>query len=152
MTDKERRSYIRKAFQEYQGNKKRLVTLKLEAESKIPGTSGVDYSRPSVVSDKSQNNVENAVLSYIDKHGDGLAKIETIEKKVELVKRTIEHFKIESGAKGKRHYQYICARWIRRLGYHAAAIECEIPESTAGFWIEEIYVVAEAIGKEYNLF
>lgn len=136
MTDK--RKYVKQSFQMYLNNKRRLEALN------IPGLGGVDYSR-AAIGHSEANGVETQVVKYLDEKN-------ALEKRVELVKRTIEHFKVECAAKGKGHYKYICARWLRRMSYRRAAIECEIPERTAGFWIEEIYTIAEAIAETYNLF
>ena len=71
MTIKEKREYIKRAFRDYVNNKRRLEMLN------IPGLGGVDYSRPSVVSDHS-NGTEKTVLRYIDKK-------DILEKQVEIV-------------------------------------------------------------------
>lgn len=111
----------------------------------IPGLGGVDYSRPSVVSDHS-NGTEKTVLRYIDKK-------DILEKQVEIVKRTIEHYKIEDkkhGGEGKASYIY--NRWLRRLSFRKAAIQSHIAESTSAYWTEEIFFTAEIIAEEYQLF
>lgn len=111
----------------------------------IPGLGGVDYSRPSVVSDHS-NGTEKTVLRYIDKK-------DILEKQVEIVKRTIEHYKIEDkkhGGEGKASYIY--NRWLRRLSYRRSALETNLSERAAMYWEEEIYFTAEIIAEEYGLF
>lgn len=135
----EKRKYIKRAFKDYVQNKKELSTIP------IPGQSGLDYSKPAISSDGNENCVEKQIISYVDKK-------RRLEKQVEIVKRTLEHFRMEFLAKGKRHYLYICARWIKQMSYRRAAIECEISESTAGFWIEEIYTVAQTYAETYELF
>ena len=82
MTSKEKREYIKLAFRDYITNKRRIEQMT------IPGLGGVDYSRPSVVSDNFANGTENSTLKYVDKKRE-------LEKKVEIVRRTIEHYKIE---------------------------------------------------------
>lgn len=139
MTIEEKREYIKRAFRDYVNNKRRLEMLN------IPGLGGVDYSRPSVVSDHS-NGTEKTVLRYIDKK-------DTLEKQVEIVKRTIEHYKIEDkkhGGDGKARYIY--NRWLRRLSFRKAAIQSHIAESTSAYWTEEIFFTAEIIAEEYQLF
>lgn len=139
MTIEEKREYIKRAFRDYVNNKRRLEMLN------IPGLGGVDYSRPSVVSDHS-NGTEKTVLRYIDKK-------DTLEKQVEIVKRTIEHYKIEDkkhGGEGKGSYIY--NRWLRRLSFRKAAIQSHIAESTSAYWTEEIFFTAEIIAEEYQLF
>ena len=139
MTIKEKREYIKRAFRDYVNNKRRLVLLN------IPGLGGVDYSRHSVVSDHS-NGTEKTVLRYIDKK-------DILEKQVEIVKRTIEHYKIEDkkhGAGGKASYIY--NRWLRRLSYRRSALETNLTERAAMYWEEEIYFTAEIIAEEYGLF
>lgn len=139
MTIEEKREYIKRAFRDYVNNKRRLEMLN------IPGLGGVDYSRPSVVSDHS-NGTEKTVLRYIDKK-------DILEKQVEIVKRTIEHYKIEDkkhGGDGKARYIY--NRWLRRLSFRKAAIQSHIAESTSAYWTEEIFFTAEIIAEEYQLF
>ena len=139
MTIEEKREYIKRAFRDYVNNKRRLEMLN------IPGLGGVDYSRPSVVSDHS-NGTEKTVLRYIDKN-------DILEKQVEIVKRTIEHYKIEDkkhGGEGKASYIY--NRWLRRLSFRKAAIQSHIAESTSAYWTEEIFFTAEIIAEEYQLF
>lgn len=149
MTD--RRSYIKKAFQRYIENKSALERMKDELNSlPIPGQSGLDYSKESVAGGGG-NGVEGQFAKYVDKRQALIYKITCTEHDIEIVWRTIEHFKVEKKAKGKRHFDYICARWLRQQSFHKAAIELEIPESTAIFWIEEIYTVAEAIADSYDL-
>ena len=149
MTD--RRAYIKKAFQNYIANKSALMRMQDELDSlPIPGQSGLDYSKESV-SSGGGNGVETQFARYVDKRQELIYKMTCTEHDVEIVWRTIEHFKVEKKAKGKKHYDYICARWLRQQSFHKAAIELEIPESTAIFWIEEIYTVAEAIADSYDL-
>lgn len=148
----ERRSYIRKALQMYVTHKNQLSVWERELrELPIPGESGVDYSHESILSGN-ENGVERQFAKYVDQAAELKEKIAGVKKKVELVRRTIEYFKVESRAKGKLHYKYICVRWLERRSYRRAAIECGVPERTASFWIEEIYTVAEAIAETYELF
>lgn len=147
-----RRDYVRKAFQMYVTHKQQLFAWEEELKTlPIPGQSGLDYSHETVASGN-ENGVEAQFAKYVDQAAELTAKISAVKKKVELVRRTIEHFRVESRAKGKLHYKYICERYLQRRSYHRAAIECGIPERTASFWIEEIFTVAEAIGEEYELF
>lgn len=139
MTIEEKREYIKRAFRDYVNNKRRLEMLN------IPGLGGVDYSRPSVVSDHS-NGTEKTVLRYIDKK-------DILEKQVEIVKRTIEHYKIEDKKHGgEEKASYIYNRWLRRLSFCKAAIQSHIAESTSAYWTEEIFFTAEIIAEEYQLF
>lgn len=140
MTIEEKREYIKRAFRDYVNNKRTLENMN------FPGLGGVDYSRPSVVSDKFQNGSENSCLRYIDRK-------QVIEKQVEIVKRTIEHYKIEDkkhGGDGKAKYIY--NRWLRRLSYRRSALETNLSERAAMYWEEEIYFTAEIIAEEYSLF
>lgn len=147
----EKRAYIRKAFQMYVTHKNQLSVWERELkELPVPGESGLDYSHESVSG--SSGSVETQFAKYADCVAELTAKIADVKKKVELVRRTIEHFKVEDRAKGKLHYKYICVRWLGRRSYRRAAIELEIGETTADYWIMEIFDVAEAIAEEYDLF
>lgn len=140
MTIKDKREYIKTAFRDYMNNKRRLEQLV------IPGLGGVDYARPSVVSDKYSNSAENSYIQYIDHK-------QIVEKQVEIVKRTIEHYKIEDkkhGGDGKAKYIY--NRWLRRLSYRRSALEINLSERAAMYWEEEIYFTAEIIAEVYGLF
>lgn len=136
-----KKKYIRDCFRNYLNNKKQLESLLM------PGTGGVDYSRPScVVGGLSENGVENGVLKYIDKKSE-------LSKKVEIVKKTIGHFKIEDKRSGSQSkLKYIYARFLQKMTYRRASIECYISERTAMYWEEDIYYTAECIAEEYDLF
>ena len=139
MTEEEKRSYIRSAFQDYAKNKWKLGHVVL------PGAGGVDYTRPSVVSGGG-NGTESAVLKYIDDKGD-------LDRKCEIVRRTMEYYAIEDkrhGGKGKREYIY--QRWIRKRSCYVAAMKCNVTDRAARFWREEIYMTAEIIAEQYGLF
>lgn len=139
MTDEEKRRYIRRAFEDYTKNKARLRSLNM------PSTGGVDYTRPSVVSGGG-NGTESAVVRYI-------ADKEDLDRKCEIVRRTMEYYAIEDkrhGGKGKREYIY--QRWIRKRSCYVAALRCNIAERTAKYWTAEIYLTAEIIADENGLF
>lgn len=148
----EKRTYIRKAFQMYITHKNQLSVWSQELKTiPIPGQSGLDYSHESVSSGNG-NGVEAQFANYAQRSEELRAKIASVSKQVELVRRTIEHFKLEYKAKGKKHYEYICARWLKGMSYQRAAIECDVSDRTSDFWIEEIFTLAEAIADEHNLF
>ena len=147
----ERRAYIKKAFQMYLTHKQQLFAWEEELKNlPIPGQSGLDYSKESVAGGGG-NGVEAQFAQYADKCAELKEKIAKAQKKVDVVRRTIEHFKVESRAEGNRYYEYICARWLRRMSSYHAAAECGIAERTADFWIEKIFNRAEAIADEYEL-
>ncbi len=145
MTEKQK--WIRKAFHGYYKNKVRLPQLKADyAKIDIPGCSGFDPSKP-FAGGLGGNGVENSVLKYLaDRERMGKAIIEC-QNKISLVEKTIQHFSVEEQAKGKRHRKYIECRFLRCMSYTRAAIECGVSESTAGYWLEEIYTVAYAIAE-----
>ena len=148
----DKRAYIKKAFQMYQTNKTSLFWKEQELkEIPAPGEGGVDYSKISVQSGGG-NGTEEQFIRYVDKRTGLLAEIEQLKKKIELVKRTIEHFEIERKAKGKRYYEYIQQRWLMRRSYKRSAVELGIAERTSDFWVEEIFTMAEAIGEMFELF
>ena len=148
----EKRAYIKKSFQMYVTHKQQLFAWEQELKQlPIPGQSGLDYSHESVSSGNG-NGVEAQFAKYAERVDELTKKINAVKKQVEIVRRTIEHFQIESKGKGKNHYRYICARWLQRQSFRRAAVECGIAESTAIFWIEEIYTIAEAIAELYELF
>lgn len=140
MTSKEKREYIKLAFRNYITNKRRIEQMT------IPGLGGVDYSRLSVVSDNFANGTENSTLKYVDKKRE-------LEKKVEIVRRTLEHYKIEDKKhSGERKVEYIINRWLRLSGYRYSAYKSHISDRTALYWTNEIFFTAEIIAEEYDLF
>ena len=148
----EKRVYVRKAFQMYQTNKNTLFWKEQELkEMPAPGGGGVDYSKISVQGGAG-NGTEEQFIRYVDKRTGLLEEITQLKKKIELVKRTIEHFEIERKAKGKRYYEYIQQRWLMRRSYKRSAVELGIAERTSDFWVEEIFTMAEAIGEMFELF
>lgn len=148
----DRRAYIKKAFQSYINNKNCLFWAQEELKNlPIPGQSGLDYSKESVAGGGG-NGVETQFAQYVEKRQSLIYKITMLEHQIEIVTRTLEHFKVENRAEGNRYYEYICARWLKRMSYCHAAIECGVPERTTSFWIEKIFTVAEAIAEEYELF
>jgi hypothetical protein len=147
----ERRLYVKKAFQMYQTNKTTLFWKEQEYKNiPVPGESAMNYDKISVQS--SGNGVEAQFIKYAEDRAKLKNEIDTLKRKIELVHLTIKHFEIEGRAKGKRHYEYIQQRWLMRRSFRRAAIECGIAESTAIFWTEEIYTVAESIAELDELF
>lgn len=139
MTEAEKRSYIRSAFKDYAVNKRRLNQVAM------PGTGGVDYTRPSVVSGGG-NGVETAMIRYID-------SVREISNKCEIVRRTMEYYLIEDkrhGGKGKREYIY--QHFVRKRSTYVSALRCNIAERTAKYWVAEIYLTAEIIAETNSLF
>lgn len=136
-----KKKYIRECFRNYINNKKLLENLS------SPGISGINYSKNSFMGGKaSDNSVEESFLKYLDKKTE-------LEKKCEIVKKTIEHFKIEDKRIGSHSkLKYIYARFFQRMTYRRASFECYISERTAMYWEEDIYYTAECIAEEYNLF
>lgn len=148
----DKRAYVKKAFQMYQTNKNTLFWKEQELKAvPVPGEGGVDYSKISVQCGNG-NGIEEQFAKYADKRAALIEQITALRKKIELVRRTIEHFEVEHKAKGKRHYEYIQQRWLMRRSYRHAAIECGISERTSSLWIEEILIVAQAIAETYELF
>lgn len=133
------RKYIRCCFRDYVNNKRKLENLV------IPSLKGMDYSKAMTTPNLYENGQENAVIKYIDEKA-------MLEKRVDIVRKTIEHFKIEDkrfGGRGKLNYIY--ARFLRRLPYRRAAYESHISERTAMYWEEDIYYTAECIAEEFKL-
>lgn len=145
-----KREYVKKAFQGYLTNKNTLFWLEQELKTiPIPGESGMDYTKISVQG--GGGNIENQFAIYAERKAELERKIGELRNRIELVRRTIEHFAVEYKAKGKRHYEYIQQRFLMRRTYRRAAIEVGIAERTADLWLEEIFTVGEAIGEQYAL-
>lgn len=141
---KKRRSWVRRAFFNYNINKSRLSQLKSDYEHcEMPGTG----SGGNGVGKSSENGVEKSVLHYLSEREKLERAVKSCEAQIELVDKTLQHFKVEEGAKGKQHKRYIECRFVKGMSYRRAAIECEVPESTAGYWLEEIYTTAETIAQ-----
>ena len=140
----DKRKWIKSAFQCYYKNKARLPQLKVDyAKIPIPFGGGGGGGGGS----SSENGVEKSVLHYLADRERMERAIKDCENKIAVVEKTLQHFSVEEAAKGKRHRKYIECRFLRGMSYTRAAIECGISESTAGYWVEEIYTVAYAIAE-----
>lgn len=143
----DKQKWVRSAFHGYYRNKARLPQLKIDYEKiAIPCAGGQDYGKPFVKS-SAGNGVEKSVLQYLADRERMERAVKDCENKIALVEKTMQHFSVEEAAKGKRHRQYIEYRFLRCMNYTRAAIECNISESTAGYWLEEVYTVAYAIAE-----
>ena len=147
MNVQEKQKWVKSAFHGYYRNKARLPQLKADYEKiSIPFGGGQDPNKPYVKS-SAGNGVEKSVLQYLVDRERMEKAIRDCENKLAVVDKTIQHFSVEEAAKGKKHRKYIEYRFLRCMSYTRAAIECEISESTAGYWTEEIYTVAYAIAE-----
>ena len=140
-----RRKWVRRAFTNYNLNKSRLSQLKSDyANCEIPTTGSGGGGGGT---HGNENGVEKSVLHYLAQREKLERAVKSCERQIALVDKTLHHFTIEEWAKGKRHKQYIENRFLRSMSYRRAAVECEISESTAGYWLEEIYTVSETIAE-----
>ena len=134
MTEKEK--YIRQAFARYRKNKKQIAEMRFEQSNSA--------SPPATKSRKNSNGYENALIGYIDK------KLK-LEKACEIVERTLYHYEVYERANGDGKAQYIRCRFLQGMSFALAGVECELAESTACFWLEDIRTTATAIAETYNL-
>ena len=126
---------IRKAFQNYKENKKAL------ANYPFPYVRGVDYTKPRITPDNTQNGAEQMILSVIDKKSD-------LERLVHLVDETVKWFEVE----GYGRERYIK---LRLIDGHSEYVACErigIAERTGRRWKRDIYEKAEYIGESIGVF
>ena len=144
---KDKQKWVKRAFHGYWADKARLPKLRDElANIDIPGCGSGDPSKP-FTSGSAGNGVEKSVLQYLaEKERISLA-IKDCENRIALVDKTLEHFSVEELAKGRKQGKYIRCRFLRGMSYTRAANECEISESTAGYWLTEIMTVAYAIAE-----
>ena len=137
-TMNEKQKWIKSAFHGYQKNKERILQLREEyAKIAMPGCGGFDPSKP-YTSGGNGNGVEKSVLQYLADRERMERAIADCQNKLSVVDKTLHHFSVEETAKGKKHRKYIECRFLRCMSYTRAAVECEISESTAGYWLEEI--------------
>ncbi len=134
MTDKEK--YIKKAFQHYNENKKRLNSLSYD------GLKAVDYSRQQTKAVARSD--DYALIKYVDEK-------QKLLKAVAVVDRTLDYYDIRAKAFADGKATYIRFRWVKKMSYEHAAIECNIPSSTACYWLKEIREVAYTICDIYKL-
>ncbi len=126
---------VRKAFQNYKQNKKTLAAYP------YPTVSGVDYSKPRVTPDKTQNGQESMILSAISKRND-------LEGFVRLVEETVRWFELE----GYGRERYIKIRLIDGYSEIMACDRIGISERTGRRWKRDIYEKAEMIAENLGVF
>jgi hypothetical protein len=126
---------IRKAFQNYKANKRALENYP------FPYVRGVDYSKPRVTPDSTQNGTEQMILSVIDKKSD-------LERFVRLVDETVKWFELE----GYGRERYIRLRLIDGHSEVAACMRIGIADRTGRRWKRDIYEKAEMIAEKIGIF
>ena len=142
---KKRRSWVRRAFFNYKNNKVRLVKLKRDYDScEIPSVGGGNGCG---TSGSHENGAEKSVIHYLAERERLERAVKSCEWQIALVDKTLEHFAVEELLKGMPHKRYIECRFLRGMSYRRAAVEFEVAESTAGYWMEEIYNTAEMIAE-----
>ena len=140
----DKRKWVKTAFHRYYANKARLLQLKEDYERvSIPGVGGGGGSG----AHSCENGVEKSVLHYLADRERFARLIKDCENQIALVEKTLRHFAVEEQAKAKRHAQYIRCRFIQRMSYTRAAVECGLAERTSDFVLEEIMTVAYAIAE-----
>lgn len=140
----DKRKWVKTAFHRYYANKARVLQLKEDYERvSIPGVGGGGGSG----AHSCENGVEKSVLHYLADRERFARLIKDCENQIALVEKTLRHFSVEERARGRRHTKYIRCRFMQKMSYTRAAVECEIAESTAALWLEEILNVAYAIAE-----
>lgn len=132
----ERLKEIKRIFGHYGQNRTQLRQLER------PGIKGVSYDKIAVQTDKSQNTVEQLMITY-------LIDREKIEKEIALVDKVYEFFADDRDSelatlidirfrKGKKHWQAVNGVYISdRQGLR---------------WLEKAYLKAEEIAIEMHIF
>lgn len=126
---------IAKAFRRYEGNKRAL------ANYPFPYVRGVDYTKPRITPDRTQNGAEQMILSVIDEKSD-------LERLVRLVDETLKWFELE----GYGRERYIKLRMINGMSEFAACDRIGISERTGRRWKRDIFEKAELIGECIGVF
>lgn len=140
----EKRKWIRAAFWGYKANKTRLPFLEKQYEEIPMPTPGGGFSSSGKAGG---NGVEKSMMHYLFERNELERLIQECKNKISLVEKTVSHLEVEDYAKGRRYSAYLRCRFMRGMSYTAAAVECEIPERTAGYWLAEIMNVAYAIAE-----
>lgn len=125
---------IGKAFRDYTDNLDKLKNMP------YPTVSGVDYSRPAIMGDKSQNGSEKAILSDIEKRT-------YLEKRVNLVKHVIDF--LEAEGYGRERYVYEC--YFRHKSNYQACDKIGISERTGKYWKRDIFYKAEFYAEKLGI-
>ena len=126
---------VRKAFKSYKDNKKEL------ADAPFSYVCGVDYTKPRITGDRTQNNAERMVLLAIDRKHD-------LELLVQLVDQTVRWFALE----GYGRERYIKIRLIDGQSEIAACERIGISERTGRRWKRDVFEKAEVIGENLGVF
>lgn len=126
---------LRKIFKDYNQNKKILKNYPL------PSISGVDYTKPRVTPDKTQNAQEMSIISALDRKSD-------LERSVRLVDEVMRWFVVE----GYGRERYIKLRLVDGLSEIVACERIGISERTGRYWKRDIFGKAEIIGESIGIF
>ena len=126
---------VRKAFQNYKQNKKKLAGVDFSV------LSGIDYTKPRITADKTKNGQEDKLISTLDKQME-------LFKLVRLVEETLQWFAIEGFGKEK----YIRLRMIDGLSETLACLQIGIAERTGRNWKRDVYEKAMVIGENIGVF
>lgn len=135
MTDKEK--YIKRVFKNYKYNKSRLRELSFD------DLRGIDYTKTHNTNGTHKGN-EQALVSYIDEK-------RKLEKQVDIVERTLAHYRIKEIAHCDYRADIIRYRYIKGRSFTIAAVECNLSESTFTHAIRDIMETATAIADIYSL-
>lgn len=126
---------LKKIFREYNQNKRKIQ------ENDFPYISGIDYTKPRVTPDKTQNRQESIMVSNLDKKNE-------LENYVRLVDEVIRWFTIE----GYGRERYIQFRLINGLSEFVACEKIGITERTGRRWKRDIFEKSEILGEDVGVF
>lgn len=127
---------IDRIFRSYKSN---VRTLK--EDYSFPTISGVDFSRISVMTDKSKNIQEEKIINYADRKTKLFGEVYIVEEVLQWFtleghgrERFIKHFLIDNNS------------WV------STELHCGISRDTLARWRKEVFEKAETVGKWIGYF
>ena len=127
---------IKRIFARYRINKSQLKQIEL------PGINGTSYDKIAVKTDKSKNNVEQLVITY-------LIEKEKIERELALVDMVYSFF---ADDRDEELAHLIDMRFRCGNPHWKAANGCYISDRQGLRWLERAYAKAEEIGEKLHIF
>ena len=127
---------IKRIFARYRINKSQLKQIEL------PGINGTSYDKIAVKTDKSKNNVEQLVITY-------LIEKEKIERELALVDMVYSFF---ADDRDEELAHLIDIRFREGRPHWKAVNDCFISDRQGLRWLEKAYSKADEFGEKLHIF
>ncbi len=133
---KDREKAIDRIFRSYRTN----IRI-LREDYSFPSISGVDFSRISVMTDKSKNTQEDKIINYADRRTKLFGE-------VYIVDEVLQWFELE----GHGRERFIKHFLIENNSWVSTELHCGISRETLARWRKDAFEKAETVGKWIGYF